>query len=84
MGSNAKRFACNGLKLSRACSKQIVKCGWPVHIKIIELQTNEIEQLREELCQLKVDKATLTERVQELTKEPSAVKMEMVVSSLSD
>ena len=50
----------------------------------IDLQTNEIDQLCKELCQLKVDKATLTERVQELTKEPSAVKMEMVVSSLSD
>ena len=85
MGSIAKSFACNELELlraqselSRATDERLTSAHQ------IESQTNEIEQLCEELQQLKVDKASLNERLQELSKEPSAVKTEMVVSPSSD
>ena len=86
MESIAKRFGCNDLELSRvkselsrATDKQLARA------RQIESQANNIEQLREELSRVIADNLALTERVQELSKQPSVAKMEPVrsVSSLS-
>ena len=82
MGSVAKRFACNELELTRAQSELSHATDERLaSVRQIESQTNEIERLREEVRQLKVDKVSLNTRVQELGTAPSVVKTETVVSS---
>ena len=86
MGSIAKRFACNDLELSRVKSELSRATDERLaSARQIESQANEIERLRAELSRVITDNRALTERVQELNKQPSISKIEpdRSVSSLS-
>ena len=86
MGSIAKRFACNDLELSRVKSELSRATDERLaSARQIESQANDIERLREELSRVVADNLALTERVQELSKQPSVAKIEPVrsVSSLN-
>ena len=86
MGSIAKRFVCNDLELSRVKSDLSRATDERLaSARQIESQANEIERLRAELSRVITDNRALTERVQELNKQPSVSKIEpdRSVSSLS-
>ena len=84
-GSIAKRFVCNELELarvqgelSRATDERLASA------RQIESQGYELTRLREEIESLKIEKAALTTRVQESSKESVEIKTEEPTGSSSD
>ena len=83
-GSIAKRLACNELEfacvksdLSRVTEERLASA------RQIESLNDELVRSREELERLKVENATLSERLKERTKDPSTVKEEEKTSASS-
>ena len=83
-GSIAKRLACNELEfarvksdLSRVTEERLASA------RQIESLNDELAQSREELERLRVENATLSERLKERTKDPSTVKEEEKTSASS-
>ena len=77
-GSIAKRFACNELELARVTGDlSRVTDERLASAHQIESQGNELAQLREELEWLRVENATLSERIKERNKIPPTAKEEV-------